>query len=227
MEYAHLRLALMAGEDIWKQLEPLIKELSVRGEEPRWFQTGEELMEQIRGPESPDVLFLDTGQGGMELARCLRREGCALPIILVAEKVDEALEGYEVDACRCLMKPVKRQCLEEALEHCRSKYASLQLGRFQVLHRVRPESILWFYSKLHRIYVYLEGQPEPLITGGTAVQLERVLPPYFIRCKASAVVNLKAVSSVQRNKLVLYNGTELPVSRYRCKEVLDRYKIYQ
>lgn len=226
MDYALLRLALLAREDTRKQLGPLIEDLSVRGEELCWLQTGEELMEQIRGPESPDILFLDTGQDGMEVARHLRREGCVLPIILVAEKVDEALAGYKVSACRCILKPVEREELEEALEHCRSKYASLQLGRFQMLQRVRPEEILWFYSKLHRIYVYLEGQPEPLITSGTTVQLERVLPPYFIRCKEGTVVNLKAVSSFQRTRLVLYNGTELPISRYRYKEVLDRYKIY-
>uniref|UniRef100_UPI0005A97D52 LytR/AlgR family response regulator transcription factor n=1 Tax=Faecalimicrobium dakarense TaxID=1301100 RepID=UPI0005A97D52 len=45
----------------------------------------------------------------------------------------------------------------------------------------------------------------------------------FVRCHKSFLVNLSYVENIKTNTLILESGEEVPVSRYRYKDVKERF----
>ena len=73
--------------------------------------------------------------------------------------------------------------------------------------------ILYFEARDKKIA--LRMQAEELSFNGTLSQLEQELPPEFIRCHKSFLVNRRHIVSVDRSNssLILDNRMELPISR--------------
>ncbi|HHQ5625071.1 TPA: two-component system response regulator RgbR, partial [Clostridioides difficile] len=55
-------------------------------------------------------------------------------------------------------------------------------------------------------------------------KIEKELNPYkFIRCHKSFIVNLRYVENIKPNTAILESGEEVPISRYRYKEVKEKF----
>ncbi len=92
--------------------------------------TGEEALRLIP-LKAPDVLLLDIsmpGMDGMTLARLLRQQDTAPAIIFCTAWSDQAVEAFECDAVDYLVKPVRAERLEVALEKARRFLASSDSG---------------------------------------------------------------------------------------------------
>lgn len=82
------------------------------------FSDGEALLAAF-SRESFDLLLLDIqmqGTDGMCVARKIRAAGHETGILFVTGYEDYLAEGYEVEAFRYLIKPVRREKLWEALD---------------------------------------------------------------------------------------------------------------
>lgn len=83
------------------------------------FSSGETLLQwDQKHPNEIDLLFLDIEMGsvnGMETASQLREKHSALQIVFVTGFSDYVFDGYHVGALGYLMKPAKRDQLEEIL----------------------------------------------------------------------------------------------------------------
>jgi two-component system response regulator AlgR len=83
--------------------------------------TGEEAMRLIP-LKKPDVLLLDIsmpGLDGMTLAQMLQRNGSAPAVIFCTAWSDQAVEAFECEAVDYLVKPVRAERLERALDKAR------------------------------------------------------------------------------------------------------------
>ena len=92
--------------------------------------SGQEALRLIPLKE-PDVLLLDIsmpGIGGMELARMLQAESSPPAIIFCTAWSDQAVEAFECDAVDYLVKPVRLERLELALDKARRFIASVDSG---------------------------------------------------------------------------------------------------
>jgi two-component system response regulator AlgR len=92
--------------------------------------TGQEALRLIPSKQ-PDVLLLDIsmpGMDGMTLARLLRQQDTAPAIIFCTAWSDQAVEAFECDAVDYLVKPVRAERLEGALEKARRFLASPDSG---------------------------------------------------------------------------------------------------
>ncbi len=92
--------------------------------------SGQEALRLIPLKE-PDVLLLDIsmpGIGGMELAQMLQAEDSPPAIIFCTAWSDQAVEAFECDAVDYLVKPVRAERLELALDKARRFIASVDSG---------------------------------------------------------------------------------------------------
>ena len=92
--------------------------------------SGQEALRLIPLKE-PDVLLLDIsmpGIGGMELAQMLQAEDSPPAIIFCTAWSDQAVEAFECDAVDYLVKPVRLERLELALDKARRFIASVDSG---------------------------------------------------------------------------------------------------
>jgi DNA-binding LytR/AlgR family response regulator len=212
--------------------EPLVRQRLLRmcvelGGERVHFDAAEDLESAGNRLERSvyDGLVLDlnlSGEDGFDLLRraVSGRHHC----VVVSAHRERALEAFEMGVLDFVPKPFSRERLGAALNRLldigpsgsgRARY--LGIWRAQGTALVELADVLWIradgdYSQLRM----LDGRSE--LHDKTLAGLGALLPPDFVRCHRSYVVNLRHVRSLHagsgsRYWLVLASGVELTVGR--------------
>lgn len=164
-------------------------------------------LEQIR-ELNPDILLLDIampGMDGMALARVLQQGGTSPAVVFCTAYQDQALDAFEVEAVDYLVKPVRLERLEGALEKAR-RY----LGRDEA---AAPEQFLRstvggkiVLTPLSRVVCLLAEDKYTTVIhedGETVIydsltELEQRFPQLFVRVHRNALVSLRHLRGVER-----------------------------
>lgn len=172
-----------------------------------------------------DGLLLDlnlAGEDGFELLR--RAVAGRYHCVVVSAHRERALQAFEHGVLDFVPKPFSRDRLGQALERLldAGRYRSgqaryLGIWRAQGTALVELRDVMWIradgdYSQLR----LRDGRDE--LHDKSLASLGSVLPPDFVRCHRSYLVNLRHVRSLHagsgsRYWLVLADGTELTVGR--------------
>lgn len=151
-------------------------------------------------------------------ARRVREVSLDCEMIFVADTAQYAAEVMEFRAAAYLLRHVVPQSMAATLERVQ-KQRPVQKRRYVVHtrssdHLVDHDRILYFHSDGHYAYVYIEGEDEPLPHLRRLDDIQGQLEGCgFVRCHQSYLVNRAAVEQVTGRKIVLKDGTQLPVSR--------------
>lgn len=172
-----------------------------------------------------DGLLLDLNLGGEDGFELLRRAVAGrYHCVVVSAHRERALQAFEHGVLDFVPKPFSRERLGQALERLldvgryRSGHARyLGIWRAQGTALVELADVAWIsadgdYSELR----LLDGRSE--LHDKSLAGLSGLLPPDFVRCHRSHLVNLRHVRSLHagsgsRYWLVMSNGAELPVGR--------------
>lgn len=171
---------------------------------------------------SPEVLLLDIsmpGMDGMALARVLQEGGASPAIIFCTAYQDQALNAFEVDALDYLVKPVRVERLELAIEKARRYLGREQGGEEEhyVRSTVGGKVVL---TPIHRVICLVSEDKYTTVTherGSTVIdesltELEQRYPNLFFRIHRNALVSRKHLRGLERTNeghtLVLLSGTE-------------------
>ena len=179
-----------------------------------------------------DVLFLDimmSGTDGVSLARKLREKKTALTIIFTTGISDYMQEGYEVEAMHYLLKPLDREKVWECLEKCLARGGgnrrTVLLPTEEGLMKIDIEKILYGEAVGH--YCELECMEERLSLKigirELAQKLDMEAREEFAFCHRSYLVNLRRISRVGKQDIVMDNGALVPVSRRLYHEINDKF----
>ncbi|PII20403.1 DNA-binding response regulator [Stenotrophomonas sp. LMG 10879] len=172
-----------------------------------------------------DGLLLDLNLGGDDGFELLRRAVAGrYQCVVVSAHRERALQAFEHGVLDFVPKPFSRERLAQALERLldasryrpgRARY--LGIWRAQGTTLVELADVQWIradgdYSELRMRDGRIELHDKSLAGLGP------LLPPEFVRCHRSHVVNLRHVRSLHaasgsRYWVVLSDGTELPVGR--------------
>jgi len=171
---------------------------------------------------SPDMLLLDIsmpGMDGMSLARVLREGGAAPAIIFCTAYQDQALNAFEVEALDYVVKPVRIERLETAIEKAR-KYVGSEQGTEEdqyVRSTVGGKVVL---TPVHRVICLVSEDKYTTVThekGSTVIdesltELEQKYPGLFFRVHRNALVSRKHLRGLERSTeghtYVLLSGTD-------------------
>ncbi len=171
---------------------------------------GEAVLEQLA--EQPvDIVLLDIrmpGMDGMQAAEQLRQAHPETAIIFTTAYADHALEAYKQQAVAYLLKPVRREALQEALEQA----CALQTGRRQIQQARAQYLSAYVRGKLLRIpveevpylqasqkYVMLKHQGHEILIEDSLVQIEQRFPGVFLRIHRNALVHPQAIEGLERD----------------------------
>lgn len=173
-----------------------------------------------------DILFLDIQMAqpdGMETAKRLRQNGFRGIIIFNTILKESVFDSFEVEAYDYLVKPLDearfRRTLDRAfdtLQHRREHTITVQRGN---TCQVFPFSQILYCEVLGRkIYLHQHG--------GITIDyydklehLEKQMDSRFFRCHRSYLVNLDHVRGCHAGRVTLSEGSEIPVSRLREREL--------
>lgn len=192
------------------------------------YSSGEELLESELN--NIDILLLDIQMGqinGMDTARKIREVDDNMEIIFITSLIDYVQEGYEVRAYRYLLKPIE---LEELKKHVLTCIKEIEKNKNQYI-------LIKNKSNTYKIYsneiTYIEVQKKDMLIHtinkdfNARYSLEKIEKDLnveeFVRCHKSFIINLNYVENIKSNVAILDSGEEVPISRYRHKDVKEKF----
>jgi two-component system response regulator AlgR len=170
----------------------------------------------------PDVLLLDIsmpGMDGMALARLLQQGSVRSAVIFCTAYQNQALEAFEAEAVDYLVKPVRTERLQQALEkarrylgdhegHAPGQYLRSTVGGKMLLTPIGHVICLLAEDKYTTV-LHEKGQT---IIEDSLLELERRFPESFFRVHRNALVSRKHVRGISRDNegraLALLSGTD-------------------
>jgi len=145
--------------------------------------------------------------------------------IVISAYSDRAITAYEMGVIDFVAKPFDRERLQLAIDrylgnfpiHSKLRYLVYRLNREYKMLEI--EKISFFKSERIIVKAFI-NEERPILLDKHLNQLERILPPNFIRIHRSYIINSKFINSFGRRKngsafLRLGSEEELPVSRSR------------
>lgn len=234
-----MRVGICAGaEEERERLAELVRAHFFRCGAPlelRVFSDGEELL--CRWQDSClDCVFVDldmAGLPGMETARRLRKLDRRCAIIFTAGTAQYAIDSYEVRAADYLLKPVKEEEVDQALDWCRE---TLPAPRRELEITCAWERRTLPVDQIHFIEVY--GQACLIHTDGVPVRtnqrlnvLEKALGDEgFLRCHRSYLVNMEYILCPQGQDFLLMDHSRVPIATKnagRIKQIFFEWSFRQ
>ena len=184
-------------------------------------RSGEEALEAISELQ-PDILLLDIsmpGMDGMTLAHVMQRGGLRAAVIFCTAYQNQALEAFEAEAVDYLVKPVREERLQQALEKARrylgervdsapDQFLRSTVGGKMMLTPVIRVICLLAEDKYTTV-VHERGRT---IVEDSLTELEKRFPEVFFRIHRNALVSRKHIRGVTRDNsgraLAVLSGTD-------------------
>lgn len=175
------------------------------------------------------LVFLDINMpdiSGVELAALLPKE---IQVIFTTAYSDYAVQGFELEAIDYLLKPFN---LGRFLKACQKAQEWIQLQpatRQQSIYIKTSEGQMkvkfkdLFCCEATGNYVTFHLRNEKLISRITLAEVEKELPPSFIRTHRSYIINTDLVDKVERHQLIL-EGHSFPISMSFMDEVMEKFE---
>lgn len=224
------RIAVCDDEqDTARQISAYLKQFGQEtGDELQvfYYASAEELLQFM--PDDVQILLLDISMGqlsGMQAARQLRARGQEeLFILFITSMTEYAMEGYDVHAFAFLPKPVqyaalRRYLLEVFSRLDREEDATFLLEDGTSHCALRLSELIYIEVYQHDTCFHLAGGTRTVRVAISAVE-RQLAGRGFFRCHKSYLVNLRHVARMEQDALLLSDGSRIPLSRYRRKELL-------
>lgn len=179
------------------------------------FKNGSELLER---QNEFDIIFMDYQMNelnGIEVAREIRGQNNTCTIIFVSSYPDIAIDAFEVDAYRFLVKPIDKTKLFNALDEHRKRMESddylVIKFRTETLSVRLSEIVFCEADDKHTIIHTIKGDFDVM---KNMKEIERRLPPdSFFRCHKAYIVSFAHIRNFNNERIVFDNGTEAFISR--------------
>lgn len=185
-----------------------------------------------------DVYILDviyTDGNGIDLARKIRLRYHYNPIVFITASKENALNAFGVFATSYFIKPVKPKDLFETLDYVRktmteNRASYLQINTVEGRQLLRFSAIMCVERSGQSLLITLNnGRVYESVTlrESFASKVKPLLQDErFVQTHVSFLVNLDAVASYQKDRIILQNGREIPVSRKYNAIVKEKYNVY-
>ena len=183
--------------------------------------SGSQALEMIRELE-PDILLLDIsmpGMDGMSLARVLQDGGASAAVIFCTAYQDQAIRAFEVEAVDYLVKPVRSERLEQALEKARrylgrdqsqqeEHYLRSTVGGKVVLTSIHSVFALVAEDK----YTTVIHEKGTTVIDESLTELDQRFKDLFFRIHRNTLISRKHLRGLERTSeghtQVLLSGTD-------------------
>ncbi len=185
-------------------------------------------MEAIRmlDGQDVDVLFVDINMpdiNGLDFVRSLHNP----PMIVFTTAYEEyAVEGFKVDALDYLLKPFGMGDVLRAADKVKRQYDLIHAASMSPMDaddalflktdykvvRILASDIVYVEGMAEYLRIHIYSQPKPLVVLFSMKKMEERLESHgFMRVHKSYIINLRHLSEINKSRVVLDNGTDLPV----------------
>ncbi len=186
----------------------------------------------IRAPETYDIIFLDIQMGrldGLETARLLRKINRDSILVFVTNMAQFAIKGYEVDALDFILKPATGDAIDYVMDKAMRRLDAGAGAAFSLKTAdgtiSLPANDITYVEVFDHNLVYHTTRGDYTVRGRLSDLTGKLDPDRFVMCNRSFIVNLRHVSNVTADHLLI-GGTRISVSKSHRKELLTRFSSF-
>lgn len=193
------------------------------------FYNGNKFIEQLEYGEKYDILFLDIEIGdltGLDIGKYVREtlKDEIMKIIYISSHTSYAIKLFKVRPTHFLVKPIKKEefidIINILLNLINSQYEYFEFNLDFNIRRVYLKDIIYFNTIKESKKIMLRTPKKDFIFYGRIKEIYNFLKEYrFIQPFNSYIVNYDYVKNIEKDKIILFNGEEVPLSRYKIKEI--------
>ena len=228
-----MKIALVDDEIVQLQLlqNLLSTELTAKlGQTPHWidaYHSGQSFLEHWH-PGKYDVVILDIFMGGItgvDVAKKIRLTDTDVKLVFCSRSNEFAAESYQVNAQYYLVKPPTHGSISNMLQ--RLNLELIQLEQTVTLpdgNNVLLRNIIYTEYYNHVVTLHMKkGEPYRLRTNHTTME-ELLTPCGFILSPSKGIlVNFHEVSRCTEDSFIMSDGSPVPISRRKAKEIQAAY----
>ena len=198
------------------------------------FYSGEALIDNIKEENLYDLIFLDIELGkinGVEVGHIIREqmEDYVTKIIYISSKDIYDRQLFDVQPLHFLKKPIDSKKvfddIQLAMKISEKENRNFEFKSFRNTIKVPYRDILYFESRGRK--VFLVGTKNNYTFYGNIKDLEEVLPKFFIHPNRSYFVNYEFVTCFKFEELIMTDGSIIPISRNKRKEIRELQLIFE
>lgn len=195
------------------------------------FSSGEALLSAFL-PGKYDLIFLDiymVGIKGVDVAAQIRKIDRTVTLAFITTSKEHALESYRLKAASYLEKPVKLEDVKEVLELVlvkRDSAAYITLLIEGENRKIPLEGILFFENQNHAVMIHTQSGVFRTSQTVKLNYIESMLPDSFFRCHHSFIVNLQAISNVDKELKVftMQDGSRVHIRHQSLNKAVQAYE---
>ncbi len=196
------------------------------------YHSAEEMLFENEKSYLFDMILLDIQMGkinGIELAKQIREVDKNVIIAFISGMADYVFEGYNVQAIQYLLKPINQDKLIELLNIAKSmtlkKHKHLIITNSNDKKKINYDQIYYIESMGHNVIIHTEFEEINWKNNLKDIS-EDLLKNGFTITHRSYIVNLKHIEEVCKERCILSNNKEVPISRNSYKSVNDDFITY-
>ena len=194
------------------------------------YTNGKEMREHLA--DDTDILFLDVEmpeEDGMTAARQLRQKNDRVVIVFLSAYDQYVFESFKVDAFRYLLKPLRDQeftdTMDDIVRKLFTKEEKLVFQFQRETYAIDYNSIIYIEVMGGKVWIYTTGKTYRW--SGSADELEEKLAGRgFFRAHRSFLINMRRIRKYTSKEVVMDNGDQIPLSKYRYGKFRKEYVDY-
>ena len=201
------------------------------GEPADCFESGESFLKAWHGGFY-DIVILDIFMGeknGVEVAKTIRRTDNDARLVFVSSSNEFAGESYDVNACYYLKKPFAEEQFKSMLD--RLNIEEIELSRAVVLpdgQKLILRNVIYADFASHCV-TFHNKRGGNIVSRINFAEIEPLLcsNSYFYSPSKGVIVNFYEVAAQHDGVFLLTDGTRIPISRRKSKDVLDSFAAFR
>lgn len=213
-------------------LKDCVEEYCRRSDQAAMVHVFHDGLDLIRSTENHDIVFLDIQMkklDGLETARFIRKISRDSVLIFVTNMAQFAIKGYEVDALDFILKPATMASIVYVMDKAMKRLndggqALFSLKTADGTISLSANDIIFVEVFDHNL-VYHTTRGDYTVRGRLGDVSEKLSPDRFVMCNRSFIVNLRHVSNVTAEYLLI-GDTRISVSKSHRKELMKRFSNY-
>ncbi|MCD7774506.1 MAG: LytTR family DNA-binding domain-containing protein [Clostridiales bacterium] len=174
-----------------------------------------------------DILFVNVStedRAGLNAAEYARLYSSTIEIVLIGTDYKGVRLGYRVKALDYVLKPYNKMQLTETIDRF-YKFAyrddCFVYKNGSAMEKIKTDNILYVMSSGRKLILMELGGRTSEFYGKLDTSCQGLLEKGFIRVHQSYLVNIRFVRFLTKDKVVMENDDEIPISRTRYEDVKD------